>query len=135
MQTTPGWMKNSRTMNGGSLKSNMLTPYRIGIEEFDEQQWAFHCYGGSVSQQDAFVNAFPNKEVYFTECAGMIGSDWWSNIKWYTDNIFISSLEHSSSTSLMWNITLDGNGQPTLPGTNSCGGSGCRLVTSLLREQ
>lgn len=31
---------------------------------------------------------------------------------------------------LMWNIALDGSGNPKLPGTNSCGGAGCRpLVT------
>lgn len=31
---------------------------------------------------------------------------------------------------LMWNFALDGSGNPKLPGTNSCGGPGCRpLVT------
>lgn len=30
----------------------------------------------------------------------------------------------------MWNLALDGNGNPKLPGTNSCGGPGCRpLIT------
>ena len=30
----------------------------------------------------------------------------------------------------MWNIALDGNGNPKLPGTDSCGGPGCRpLIT------
>jgi len=30
----------------------------------------------------------------------------------------------------MWNIAADANGNPKLPGTNSCGGAGCRpLVT------
>jgi O-glycosyl hydrolase len=27
---------------------------------------AFHCYGGSVDKQDQFVQAVPNKDVYFT---------------------------------------------------------------------
>ncbi|KAK7441836.1 hypothetical protein VKT23_016497 [Stygiomarasmius scandens] len=92
---------------------------------------AFHCYQGSVSQQDSFVNAFPNKEVYFTECSGTFGSDWWSDIKWYIDNIFIGSLEHGSMSGLMWNIALDGNGNPKLPGTNSCGGAGCRPIVTV----
>ncbi|KAG9104052.1 hypothetical protein FRC07_009862 [Ceratobasidium sp. 392] len=48
---------------------------------------AFHCYGGGVANQDTFHNAFPNKEVYFTECTGTLGSDWWSDIKWYMDNM------------------------------------------------
>lgn len=42
---------------------------------------AFHCYAGSVSDQDDFTSQFPNKEVYFTECTGEYGSDWWSDIK------------------------------------------------------
>ena len=42
---------------------------------------AFHCYGGNYEDQQSFVNAFPNKEVYFTECSGTMGSDWWSDIK------------------------------------------------------
>ncbi|KAJ7290335.1 glycoside hydrolase family 30 protein [Mycena rebaudengoi] len=90
---------------------------------------AFHCYAGSVANQDSFHSAFPSKNIYFTECSGTIGSDWWSDVKWYMDNLWIGSLEHYASVGLMFNIALDGNGQPLLPGTNSCG-NGCRpLVT------
>ncbi|KAF9531517.1 glucan endo-1,6-beta-glucosidase [Crepidotus variabilis] len=92
---------------------------------------AFHCYEGSVSQQDSFHNAQPSKAIYFTECAGTIGSDWWSDIKWYMDNLWIGSLERNSQSGLMWNIALDGNGNPKLPGTNSCGGAGCRALVSV----
>lgn len=42
---------------------------------------AFHCYGGNVAQQDSFYSAFPTKELYFTECTGVPGSDWWSDIQ------------------------------------------------------
>lgn len=42
---------------------------------------AFHCYAGNVAQQDSFHTAFPQKEIYFTECTGTYGSDWWSDIK------------------------------------------------------
>ncbi|KAJ7279111.1 glycoside hydrolase [Mycena rebaudengoi] len=91
---------------------------------------AFHCYAGSVDQQDTFHNAFPNKEVYFTECSGTIGSDWWSDIKWYMDNLFTGALTHNAATALMWNIALN-NGAPILPGTTSCGGSGCRSIAQV----
>ncbi|KAL5498371.1 hypothetical protein ACEPAH_2513 [Sanghuangporus vaninii] len=91
---------------------------------------AFHCYAGSVSQQDSFHQQFPTKEIYFTECSGTIGSDWWSDIKWYMDNIFIGAITHNSHSGLMWNIALDGSGQPILPGTNSCGG-GCRGILQI----
>ncbi|KAJ7663654.1 glycoside hydrolase superfamily [Mycena rosella] len=90
---------------------------------------SFHCYAGSVANQDSFHSAFPSKNIYFTECSGTIGSDWWSDIKWYMDNLWIGSLEHYSQSGLMFNIALGGDGQPILPSANSCG-SGCRpLVT------
>ncbi|KAI0670921.1 glycoside hydrolase [Trametes maxima] len=91
---------------------------------------AFHCYSGSVGQQDTFHNAFPDKEIYFTECTGTYGSDWWSDIKWNMDNIFTGSLNHGSSSGLLWNLALDGNGNPKLPGTSSCP-KPCRPVVTV----
>ncbi|KAI0369367.1 glycoside hydrolase [Pilatotrama ljubarskyi] len=91
---------------------------------------AFHCYSGNFTQQDSFHNAFPSKEVYFTECTGEYGSDWWTDIKWYMENIFIGSVTHSSKSGLMWNLALDGNGNPKLPGTSSCG-IPCRPVVQV----
>ncbi len=41
----------------------------------------FHCYSGSVGQQDAFHSAYPKKDILFTECSGVYGSDWWSDLK------------------------------------------------------
>ncbi|KAJ7441554.1 hypothetical protein FB451DRAFT_982889, partial [Mycena latifolia] len=110
-------------------------------------------YSGSVSNQDSFHNAFPNKNIYFTECSGTIGSDWWSDIKVtlsliyvhissltrapndsvrsrYMDNLWIGSLEHFAEVGLMFNLALDGNGEPSLPGTNSCA-SGCRPIVTV----
>lgn len=31
----------------------------------------------------------------------------------------------------MWNLALDGSGDPKLPGTNSCGGPGCRGIVTI----
>ncbi|PFH48236.1 glycoside hydrolase family 30 protein [Amanita thiersii Skay4041] len=209
----PGWMKDSGTMNGGSLKSQYISAYPTyllkAVQGFQskgipvyaisiqnepqnsnptyptctmtpsiegqigttlrsllnnnglsgvkvvgyEHNWdtagsypvtlmqdagnafsgvAFHCYAGSVSNQDSFHNAFPNKEIYFTECTGTIGSDWWSDIKWYMDNmqVFVGSLEHNARSALMFNFALDGGGNPKLPGTNSCG-NGCRPLATV----
>jgi O-glycosyl hydrolase len=92
---------------------------------------AFHCYAGNRGQQNDFHNAYPSKSVWFTECSGTNGSDWWSDIKWYMDNLFIGSVENWARGVLMWNIALDGNGNPKLPGTDSCGGSGCRGVVQV----
>ncbi|KAI0700366.1 glycoside hydrolase [Cerioporus squamosus] len=91
---------------------------------------AFHCYLGSVGQQDSFHNAYPNKEIYFTECSGQYGTDWWSDIKWYMDTIFIGAAEHYASSGLLWALALDGNGNPKLPGTDSCS-TPCRPVVTI----
>ncbi|KIJ52416.1 glycoside hydrolase family 30 protein [Sphaerobolus stellatus SS14] len=90
---------------------------------------AFHCYAGNVKNQTLFHNAFPEKEVYHTECAGVFStSDWWSNIKWYMDNLFIGAPENWARTVMMWNHALDGQGNSLLPGTKICGG-GYRVAT------
>ncbi|KAH9847930.1 glycoside hydrolase [Lenzites betulinus] len=91
---------------------------------------AFHCYEGDVEQQDTFLKSFPNKEVYLTECTGSDGSDWWSDIKWYMDNLFIGSVNRGSTGALMWNLALDGNGSPKLPGAASCE-TPCRGVVTV----
>jgi len=92
---------------------------------------SFHCYEGDVSNQEQFTSQFPDKEVYFTECSGTLGSDWWTDIKWYMDNLFIGGPQYGSSSGLMWNLALDSNGGPKLPGTDSCGGAGCRGVVQI----
>ncbi|KAF8127610.1 glycoside hydrolase family 30 protein [Boletus edulis] len=91
---------------------------------------SFHCYAGTVSEQASFTSQYPNKEVFFTECTGSIGSDWWSDIKWYMDNLFIGSINYGSSTGLMWNLALNSAGSPEFPGSNSCRG-GCRGVVQI----
>ncbi|TBU27192.1 glycoside hydrolase [Dichomitus squalens] len=91
---------------------------------------SFHCYSGSVDQQDTFHSAYPTKEIYFTECSGTQGTDWWSDIKWYMQNLFVGGITHNSHNGLMWNLALDGNGSPMLPGTNSCG-TPCRPVVTV----
>ncbi|OSX61841.1 glycoside hydrolase family 30 protein [Postia placenta MAD-698-R-SB12] len=93
---------------------------------------SFHCYAGSVSDQETFYNAYPSKNIYFTECTGEFNSDWWSDIKWYLNNIFIGSVNYYSRNAAMWNLVLDGEGNPKTPGTTSCGGSDpCRGVVTV----
>ena len=41
-------------------------------------------------------------------------------------------MNHNSKNGAMWNLVLDGNGDPLLPGTSSCGGANpCRGVVTL----
>ncbi|EJT98616.1 glycoside hydrolase family 30 protein [Dacryopinax primogenitus] len=91
---------------------------------------SFHCYEGSVTDQMSFFDAEPGKELYFTECTGTIGSDWWEDIKWDTENLAIGALTYYARSVILWNIALDGNGNPKLPGGDSCQ-DGCRAVVTV----
>ncbi|PPQ69578.1 hypothetical protein CVT24_001378 [Panaeolus cyanescens] len=102
---------------------------QVGCEHFDGV--SFHCYQGNVDQQGEFSTRYPSKEIYMTECSGIRGTDWWNDIKWYTDNIFIGALEHNAKGALMWNLALDGSGNPKYPGTRSCASPGCRGVVTI----
>ncbi|KAF8705554.1 glycosyl hydrolase 30 family, partial [Rhizoctonia solani] len=93
---------------------------------------SFHCYAsGGPSQLETFHNAYPNKEIYFTECTGSFGSDWWSDIKWTMDNIAIGAPQHWARTALEWNFASDESGGPTFPGTDSCKSPACRAIVTV----
>ncbi|KAG9045999.1 hypothetical protein FS837_005291 [Tulasnella sp. UAMH 9824] len=92
---------------------------------------SFHCYEGAVGAQTTFHNAFPNAEVHFTECSGMLGTDWWGDIKWNMDNLVIGAPQNWARTVMNWALALDPSGNPKLPGTDSCGGPGCRGMVTI----
>jgi O-glycosyl hydrolase len=50
---------------------------------------SFHCYAGNFQNQADFTQAYPDKEVYMTECTGTIGSDFWADIKWFTNTLYV----------------------------------------------
>ncbi|KDQ52426.1 glycoside hydrolase family 30 protein [Jaapia argillacea MUCL 33604] len=113
---------------------NDATGYPVQLMQQASSAFAgvsFHCYAGTVDEQADFYAQYPQKEIYFTECSGTYGSDWWCDIKWYMDNLFIGSIQYYSQSGLMWNIALDGSGNPKLPTTNSCGGAGCRPIVTV----
>jgi glucosylceramidase len=87
---------------------------------------AYHCYEGpegSYSLQTDFRNAYPDKEVHFTECSG---GDWATNqaanLKWELRNNVIGPLRNWARSSLYWNIALDQNHGPRVGGCDNCRG-------------
>jgi glucosylceramidase len=88
---------------------------------------AFHAYAGDVSAQTTVHNAYPNKDVYFTEITGgNWATNFADNIVWNFQNIFIGATRNWAKTALLWNLALDQNGNPHL---NGC--SGCRGVVTV----
>lgn len=84
---------------------------------------AFHGYAGDVSSQSRVKEAYPDKDIYFTESSGGEWStDFGSNLKWDLQNLIIGSTRHWAKTVLKWNLALDEQHGPYLGGCRDCRG-------------
>lgn len=101
---------------------------------------AWHCYstGGSVAALAAVHAAYPDKDIYFTECTGHYeyqngqGPDdhFAGDLVWEFQNLIIGATRNWAKTVLLWNLALDPNGGPMLPGSCGAPNTRCRgLVT------
>ncbi|HWD86689.1 MAG TPA: glycoside hydrolase family 30 beta sandwich domain-containing protein [Mucilaginibacter sp.] len=77
---------------------------------------AFHLYAGSISTMTSVHNAYPNKNVYFTEQfiggPGNFGGDF----DWHMNNVIIGSPQNWGRVALEWNLASDPNYNPHTPG-------------------
>lgn len=85
---------------------------------------AFHLYGGDISALSTVHNAFPAKNVYFTEqwtsSAGNFGED----LKWHAKNVVIGAMRNWSKIALEWNLANDAAfGPHTSGGCTQCKGA------------
>ena len=84
---------------------------------------AFHGYGGDVNQMSLVADAHPDKELFFTEISGGgWATDFWQNIVWNMDNIFLGSLRNHSKNAIFWNLALNEQDGPRNGGCQNCRG-------------
>ena len=85
---------------------------------------AFHLYAGDISVLTTVHNAFPNKNLYFTEqYTGTLGT-FVGDLKWHMKNVIIGSMRNWSKVALEWNLANDANfGPHTLGGCTTCKGA------------
>ncbi|KFE64263.1 RICIN domain-containing protein [Hyalangium minutum] len=87
---------------------------------------AYHCYEspeGSYTVQNDFHNAYPDKEIHFTECTGGTwATNQAANLEWELQNNVIGPLRNWARSSLYWNIALDPNSGPYVGGCTNCRG-------------
>jgi glucosylceramidase len=83
---------------------------------------AFHCYGGNVGQQSTTRNAYPQKDLWFTECSGTAGSSFAGDLKWNISNIIIGATRNWAKGSILWNLALNPAHGPTNGGCSNCRG-------------
>lgn len=84
---------------------------------------AWHCYEGSQAAQGRVHRAYPQKDVYLTECSG---GDWASSINgeliWFARNLLVTGIRQWARGVIYWNLALDENHGPHFGGCAACKG-------------
>lgn len=77
---------------------------------------AFHLYAGNIDALTKVRNAFPDKNLYFTEqWTGKNGS-FEGDLLWHIRNVIIGSMNNWSRMAIEWNLANDKNFGPHTPG-------------------
>ncbi|MEK4057839.1 glycoside hydrolase family 30 beta sandwich domain-containing protein [Paenibacillus sp. FSL F4-0087] len=106
-----------------------LTVLDEAAEEVDGVAW--HWYGGEASAQTKVYEAFAGKEVHFTEGSG---GEWIPPFEQAFSNVIrtgIEILRNYSKSFVLWNMALDENNGPTVPGF---GKSTCRGIVKVNQQ-
>lgn len=85
---------------------------------------AWHLYAGDISALSTVHNAFPQKNIYFTEQFTGSTGDFAGDLKWHLKNVIIGSIRNWSKNALEWNLATDGSyGPHTDGGCTTCKGA------------
>ncbi|UTN05867.1 glucosylceramidase [Flavobacterium bizetiae] len=85
---------------------------------------AFHLYEGDISALSTVHDAFPNKDLYFTEQYTGSKSSFESDLKWSVKNVVIGSMRNWSVNALSWGLANDEYYKPFTPGgCSTCKGA------------
>lgn len=99
----------------GTLADPAANRYVAGI--------AWHCYGGDVAAQSKVRDAFPDKDVFFTECSGGNWSGPWADSwSWTLRTLVMGAPRNWARGVLLWNLALDEKYGPHLGGCGDCRG-------------
>lgn len=77
---------------------------------------AFHLYGGDISALTAVHNAYPAKNIYFTEQWVGGPGNFNGDMVWHTNNLIIGATRNWSRNVLEWNLAADPQYKPYTPG-------------------
>lgn len=85
---------------------------------------AFHLYAGSIGTLTAVHDAYPTKNVYFTEQWVGAPSNFGGDLSWHVNNLIIGATRNWSRNVLEWNLAADANyGPHTVGGCSTCLGA------------
>ncbi len=84
---------------------------------------AWHCYAGDVATQAQVRDAYPDKDVFFTECSGGDWSGPWADSwSWTLRTLAMGAPRNWARGVLLWNLALDERHGPHLGGCGDCRG-------------
>lgn len=77
---------------------------------------AFHLYGGTIDALSAVHDAYPSKNLYFTEQWVGGPGNLEEDLKWHVENLVIGATRHWCRIVLEWNLASDPQYDPHTPG-------------------
>jgi glucosylceramidase len=87
---------------------------------------AFHCYFGDPSAQSELHDAHPDRNIYFTECSGLVSGDpktsFPDTLHWHTRYLTIGAVRNWAKNVITWNLALDPQNGPHNGGCDTCMG-------------
>lgn len=90
---------------------------------------AFHLYAGDISALSDVYNAYPTKNIYFTEQWTSSTGEFGGDLKWHLKNVIVGAMRNYSKNALEWNLANNASfGPHTTGGCDSC--KGALTVTS-----
>jgi glucosylceramidase len=96
---------------------------------------AFHLYSGSIGALTDVHNAYPNKNIYFTEQWVGAPSNFGGDLSWHVNTLIIGATRNWSRNVLEWNLAADPNNNPHTPGgCSTCLGGITVSGTSITRN-
>jgi len=85
---------------------------------------AFHLYAGDISALTTVHNAYPSKNLYFTEQYTASDGNFGNDLKWAVKNVVVGSMRNWSRNALEWNLANDPTYSMHTPGgCSTCKGA------------
>jgi glucosylceramidase len=85
---------------------------------------AFHLYGGSISALTEVHDAWPDKNIYFTEQYTSSTGEFNGDLSWHIKNLIIGATRNWSRNVLEWNLANNASmGPHTMGGCSTCQGA------------
>src|SRR6185312_13987803 len=85
---------------------------------------AFHLYSGNISALSQVRNAYPQKNIYFTEQYTSSAGSFSGDLNWHITNLIVGATRNWSRNVLEWNLATDASyGPHTNGGCTVCQGA------------